>query len=215
MRASCRREGGWVDAAGHVDGKEDTEDGSGGIAGAGAEADGSSLLFNEATGDPETEAGADGLLGGEEGGEDSIANLGGDAGAVVRDEDGYVVAGTLEMAAADVEVARFGDGGEGLDGVDDEVGEDLAHFSSQAVDAEIGVEVEGAVDLVGAHLAGEEIDDAVDELVEDDLAGEGGIAVEAEGLLGDLGDPGEFGVGGFGGAVERDGGRRGRYGRDR
>jgi len=50
---------------------------------------------------------------------------------------------------------------------------------------------------VRAHLAGEEIDDAVDELVEDDLAGEGGIAVEAEGLLGDLGDPGEFGVGGF------------------
>ena len=104
---------------------------------------------------------------------------------------------------------------EGVDGVDHEVGEDLADLALQTVDAEAGFEVEGADDLAGDHLAGEEIDDAVEELVEVDLDGAGGVAVEAEGLLGDLGDAGEFGVGGLEQDAGRVGGRRGRCGRDR
>ncbi len=107
--------------------------------------------------------------------------------------------GPWSVAAADVDAARLGDRreGEGVDGVDDEVGEDLADLALEAVDAEVGIEVEGAGDFAGDHLAGEEIDDIVQELVEVDFDGAGGVAIEAEGLLGDLGDAGEFGVGGF------------------
>ena len=47
------------------------------------------------------------------------------------------------------------------------------------------------------HLALEEIDDAVQKGVEVDFDGAACVAVEAEGLLGDLGNAGELGVSGF------------------
>ena len=46
-------------------------------------------------------------------------------------------------------------------------------------------------------LRSKRVDDAREEVVEVDVDGAGGVAVEAEGLLGDLGDAGEFLVGGF------------------
>ena len=48
-----------------------------GVGGAGAEADGATVLFNEAARDPEAQTCADGVLGGEEGREDALANGGG------------------------------------------------------------------------------------------------------------------------------------------
>ncbi len=72
-----------------------------------------------------------------------------------------------------------------------------------------GLEVEGAGDLAGDHLAGEEVDDALQEFVEIDFDGAGGIAVEAEGLLGDLRDARELGVGGFEQELDGFGGRSG------
>ena len=211
----------WFRVAGACDGEEDAEEGAGGVGGAGAVADAAAVFFNEAARDPEAEAGADGELGGEEGREDALANGDGDAGALVADEDGDGIVCRLrvavDMTAAEVDAAGL-EGGvevEGVDGVDDEVGEDLADLALETVNAEAGFEVEGAGDLAGDHLAGEEIGDAVEELVEIDFDGAGGVAIEAEGLLGDLGDAGEFGVGGFEQDVGRARGRRGRCGRDR
>ncbi len=79
---------------GHVNRENDAEDGSRVVSSAGAEGNAAALLFDEATGDPETEAGADGKLGREEGGEDARAGGGKDAGAFVADQDGDCGAGT-------------------------------------------------------------------------------------------------------------------------
>jgi len=76
------------------------------------------VLFDDFGGDGEAEAGAL-ALGGEEGFEDAVEVGGADAGAAIDDGEGETAAGGLD---ADDDL---GAGGRGLDGVEDEIEEDL------------------------------------------------------------------------------------------
>src|SRR6202012_3189305 len=84
----------------------------------------------------------------------------------------------------------------GVDGVGNEVGEDLLDLSLKPEDGEAGVDL--ALDAQGLVLELEVVDveDTVDDVADGEGEGTGVVAVEAEGLLGDVGDAGEFLVGG-------------------
>ncbi len=156
----------------------------------GADFDGAAVALDDLPGDPEAEAGADVFLGGEEGFEDLVAVFGGDAGAVVFDDD-------LEGFAGVVFVAEDGDadgaaGGDGVGGVGDEVGDGLVEFAGEAVDGGALVEVAEDGDVLGAEFIGVDAEDGFDEGGEVDFVGELGFAIEAEGLAGDVGDAGEL-----------------------
>ena len=152
------------------------------------------VLFNDAACDPESKAGADRVLGRDEGREEALANRRLHAGAAVRDE-----ARDAGLAVDDATAGAEGELGVlgGVDGVDEEIGEDLADLTLKAIDAQAWLDVRAAGEALELKLAGEEIDDAVQHGAEVDLAGAGGVAVEAEGLLGDLRDAREFVVGGL------------------
>ena len=80
----------------------------------------------------------------------------------------------------------------GIDGVAEEVIEDLADFAVEAEDGEVGAlaEVDGNVGVEEA--AAEDAKDVDEEVVDGDLGGAAGLAVEAEGLGGDGGGAAEF-----------------------
>ena len=101
------------------------------------------MFADDALGDPEAEAGAAFALGGEEGLEEVVADLGRDAGAVVDDFDdgaGFewlvsgIDAGPLRDDADQDGAAFAGCFG----GVGDEVGEDLAEFGGESIDDDSG-----------------------------------------------------------------------------
>ena len=120
-----------------------------------------------------------------------------DAGAVVSDGDGDALAAGGVMAAwrgAEMESSALG---ESVDGVADEVGEDLADFA--VVGLQLGGRTVATVhDDAGALNAGvEQVEDGVDDLDEVDGAGAGGALVEAQRLHGDLGDAVELLLGGI------------------
>ena len=97
------------------------------------------MFADDALRDPEAEPGAAFALGGEEGLEEVVADLGGDSGAVVDDfDDGSF----FEHLAGRVEAGVLGDDADQdgaalagcLGGVGDEVGEDLAEFRGEPID---------------------------------------------------------------------------------
>lgn len=147
--------------------------------------------------DPEAEAGAGDALGGEERFEDAPEGFGGDAGAIVGDGD-------ADAGAAGFPVVRgeFAEGdatafAEGVDGVADEVGEDLSDFALVRHDEGDGAEVADEFDLLTAEAGIKQGEDGVDEFVDVGEVGAGGAAVKAKGLDGDLGDAVEFFLGEF------------------
>src|SRR6185437_1010538 len=145
--------------------------------GPGAQADGAAIFADDALGDPESEARALAGLGGEEWFEDTIADSVRNAGPVVGDGDtrsrGFVDAGD-----ADVDLAAGGR--HSVDGVDHEVGEDLAEFAGACEHTSVGL-VAGE-DVDGAHLQGGllQLEDSVEKIGEVDDAGARGIAVEGK-----------------------------------
>ena len=163
------------------------------------------MALNDFFGDPQAEAGADIFLGGEEGFEDVIAMFGGDAGAVVFDDDFDDVGGRILVAIdADADGAAVGDG---VGGVGDEVGDGLFELAGEGLDGRAIVEVADEDDVFGAEFVGVDVEDRLDEGGEIDFVGLLGFAIEAEGLTRDVGDAGEFffgeceiGEGGFGDA---------------
>ena len=80
----------------------------------------------------------------------------------------------------------------GIDGVAEEVIQDLADFAVEAEDGEVGAlaEVDGNVGV--EETAAEDAKDVDEEVVDGDLGGAAGLAVEAEGLGGDGGGSTEF-----------------------
>ena len=99
---------------------------------------------------------------------------------------GYVVGADEEAASA---LAH------GVDGVGDEVVEDLADVVFEAEDGcGAGVDgFDGDAGVVEASLV--EVEDGGDEAFGGDVGGADGLAVEAQGLGGDLADAGELGLG--------------------
>ena len=80
----------------------------------------------------------------------------------------------------------------GVDGVGDEVVEDLADVVFETVESAVGLVGGFDGDAGVGEAALVEVDDGVDQLGCGDIGGADGLAVEAEGLSGDLADAGEL-----------------------
>jgi len=153
------------------------------------------MAVDDFVADPEAEAGAVEAFGGEEGFEDAGAGFGGDADAGVGEGEGEAGAAGAPVgcfAAAKEEAAS---GGHGIDGVGDEVVEDLTDVAFEAGDLAVGALAFFDGDGGVAEAAFVEAEDGGEEVGAGDLAGRGGLLVEAEGLVGDDGDAAEFLVG--------------------
>jgi hypothetical protein len=173
-----------------VEGEEEHEGGAGGSGALGAaDAEATAVALDDLLADPEAEAGAVESLGAEEGLEDARGGCGGHAGAVVCNGDdetldaGVVVAG---FSAAEQDAAAVG--AHRVDGVAEEVADDLADFSFVAEDgaARVVAYLDGDVGVDEAALV--DAEDLAEELVAGEFSGSGGLFVEAERLVGDGGD---------------------------
>ena len=93
------------------------------------------MALDDFMADPEAEAGASDLFGGEEGLEDSGRGVGGHSRSGVGDGENQAFASCLPVGAfatAYQEAASVGM--HGVDGVDDQVAQDLANLSFEAED---------------------------------------------------------------------------------
>src|ERR1035438_6415354 len=152
-----------------------------------AEANGAFVFLNDAFADPETEAGALGGLGGEERLEEAYGVFAANAVAGVDDGDGD--AATLCFA-----VGGFGDAQaessarrHRLDGVADEVEEDLAQLARESAHDTGGRVFPLQVDVTGHDGALLEFDDIIEQIGDGDGDGLFGVAIEAERLARDMG----------------------------
>src|SRR5271156_1753591 len=89
----------------------------------GFEPQGAVVFFDQPAADPQAEAGAEILLGGEKGFEEVAEIFLGDAGTLVGDADHYIALMSFHL---DV---NFSAGAAGVDGIGDKVGHDLANFT--------------------------------------------------------------------------------------
>src|SRR6266436_6635575 len=161
-----------------------------------AEGEAALVTSDDAGGDPETEAGAVEVLGGVEGLEEAGLHGGGHAVASVGDGNAYArtalrtLGGIVRgVVGADEDAAALA---HGIDGVGDEIVEDLADIVFKTQNGRRGGI--GGLDLdagVG-ETALVEVDDGVDEFCSADVRGAHGLAMEAECLGGDLADAGEL-----------------------
>jgi hypothetical protein len=161
----------------------------------GADADVAAVLVDELFADPEAEAGADGALGGEEGVEHLFGGGGGDALTAVGDgeADTWCAGGGVEGGTgADDDAGVVADG---VEGVGEEVGEDLAKFAGNAEDVQWLVALLEDGGLGSLNFRFEKVDDGRDEVARRVAGGGGELAIEAEGLAGDVGDAHELTVG--------------------
>src|SRR5271156_404238 len=150
------------------------------------------MAADDSGGDPEAEAGAVEVFGGVEGLEEARLYGGGHAVAGVGDGDanagarlkilGGVVGGVV--GANDETTA----GAHGVDGVGDEVVEDLADVVFEAEDCGVGGVAGVDLDVRVGEAALIEVEDGVYEVGCADAGGADGLAMEAQGLGGDLAD---------------------------
>jgi hypothetical protein len=106
-------------------GEGDAEDGSASAwAGATAHTYSPAVAVDDALGEGEAEASSASLLSGEEGAEDLVAVLAGDTVAVVGYGELHFAASFSESKTEDTVV------GQRIDGVDDEIGDDLEHLAA-------------------------------------------------------------------------------------
>ena len=179
-------------------GEEEGEDGPvvDGMLGA-AEDEAAVVAVDDAGGDPKAEAGPVEVLGGVEGLEEACANWGRHAVAGVGDGDadaatafgelGGVVGGVVGPDAKEATTLAHG-----VEGVGDQVIEDLTNVVFKAEDGGVGGVGGVDVDAGVGEAAVIEVEDGVDEIGRADVSGADGLAVEAEGLGGDLTDAGEL-----------------------
>ena len=146
--------------------------------------------------DPEAEAGAGDALGGEEGVEDAGLDFGAHAGGVVGDGDGDAgLAGAPVggFAFAHEEAAAAG---HDVEGIADEVGDDLADFSVEAMNFAAGAAAALDADAGVVDTALIDGENGVGEVADVHELRAGGLAMEAERLAGDGGGAAEFDLGG-------------------
>src|SRR6185437_12831686 len=175
-----------------VSGQADAERGAcvPGSFGPGAQANGAAVLADNALGDPKAEPCALAGLSGEEGFEDAIADGIWNSGAVVGDGD-TGSGGLVDAGDADVDLAAGGR--HGVDGIYDQVCEDLPELAGPSDDAGVGLITGEDVDGTLLQCGLLQLQDTVQQVGEIDHAGARGIAVEREGLLRDLADAQDFG----------------------
>ena len=176
-------------------GDEDREDGAGDVATvAAAHTQGAAVLVDDVLRDPEAEPGAGGLLGGEEGFVEVAKRGGRHAGAGVGD-------GETNSGAAAARVAGLADSNEksarrvfdhGVNGVADEVGDDLAELAGEDEDAFMPAVLSLDVDLCRTDAALVEGKDGIDEIADPGGGGARGAAVEAQRFGGDVADAREL-----------------------
>ena len=198
----CRRRvrlqgGGRSLANGGVEGQEEVEDGA--VVGgrlAAADAEGTAVALDDFLADPEAEAGAGDSLGGVEGAEEAAAGDGIHAGAGVREgEDDAGLASSPVGAGAEAK-EQTAAVRHGVEGIADEVAEDLADFAFKAaervtetparLDGDGGVDDAAVVDREYLFGEGNEID----------FLRAGSLLVKAKGLAGDGRDAAELDLGG-------------------
>jgi hypothetical protein len=177
--------------AGRGPGPEDIE--AGALAVGGIDFDVAAVAGEDLADGPEAHAVAGGSLGGDAELEDAGEDFGGDAGALVGDDD-----------LDEVVVAVEGDGdagaggGDGFASVADDVEEDLAGFTGEAFDDTVAVDFYVEVDLFFADEGVDEEADGVEGGADVDGFEVVGLANEGEGRLGDVEDAGGFVGGGAG-----------------
>ena len=174
--------------------KKSGEDGAAGAGtDAASDADGAPVASDDALGDPQSESVADVLLGSEEGVEDFGDGFLGDSGAGVGQS--YYGAGALVPAHGRGGPDSYRESavpGCGVDGVGDLVGEDLAELSFETPDFEFATVLPSKGEALGLDLATVEEEKLVENGGEADDAGRCALAVEAEGVFGDLRNSGEL-----------------------
>lgn len=158
------------------------------------------MAGDDAGGDPEAEAGSVEVFGGVEGLVEACLDFWGHAVSGVGDGDPYtadtvgvVGGGHGGVVGADEEASSVFS--HGVDGVGDEVVEYLADVVFEAEDSGVAGVVGVDVDTGVGESSLVEIDDCADEVLCGDVGGADGLAVEAEGLGGDLADTCEFALG--------------------
>lgn len=173
--------------------KKEVEDGAALLAATNGEA--TAVAVDDVLGDPEAKAGAGQLASGEEGVEYLLDDLGRHAVARVGEDEADATSagdGVGNVVGAKSDAAA---GSHGIDGVCDEIAEDLANFALEAVKG--GRSDISAVD--GDAGVGEpalvEGGDGVEELMRCDGGRAGTLAMEAQSLGGDLGATDDFGFG--------------------
>ena len=180
-----------------VEGKKEGEDGAVMVfVLAAADGEGSAVALDDLVADPEAEAGAANLFGGEEGFKDLFSGFGRHAGAGVGDSDDEAFATGLPVCAfAAVDEETASGGLHGVDGVDDQIAQDLpdltfeAHHGASCAFASLN----GYARVGQASLVDRE--GAFDQFFAGDNVRFAGLLVEAEGLVGDDGDTSQFAVG--------------------
>ena len=169
---------------GHGDDKRSAETGAGR-----AGFDGATVLAGELAADPEAEAGAGAGARGEEGLEEAIHDFGRDAAAVVAN---FEAGRAVVLAQVDPDGTALGNR---IDGVSEEVSDNLANLAFDGEDADGFRESFEDLDSLGRDAIAEDGEALLEEGREVDRSRRGGAAVEAEGLANDGGDAGEFLVG--------------------
>jgi hypothetical protein len=140
--------------------------------------------------DPEAEAGTNVGFRGEEWLEDLVTKLVRYSWAIILDDDlrGLnTVVFDAEYLDAHGAVLR-----EGVDGVGDEVGDNLLQLSGAAIDGWTVAKVAFDVDVLRSEFIGIDVEHRLDERSNVNRVARAGLAVEAEGLAGDVCDAVEF-----------------------
>jgi len=189
---------------GWVVGDEDLEDGAvgwAGLGGAAAEMNEAAMLDDDFVADPESEAGSGDFLGGEEGFEGAFTDFAIHAGTGVSDGEADAGFGGIFPIVRWVGSDEEATAGGSVDGVADEVGEDLAEFAGEAEEVSGGVITAFDLDAGVVEADAVKAQHGVKQFGDVGAGGKGGLAVEAEGLLGDFRDALGF-VFGHGDVVE-------------
>ena len=177
-------------------GQEDGKDGAASWSdGAGANAETAAVLFDEFARDPKAEAGAGIFFRREEGFEDAVEMLGGNALSGVRDGDANALARGIAGVGGGVcfKADRVSPGA-CVEAIGQEIGEDLAKLPGGAENLTLrgGVDDEGNAE--SCRPAGVEVADLVDDAGRLEVRGDG-LSIEAQGLAGDVSNAAEFGLG--------------------
>ncbi len=136
--------------------KVNAKDCSRGGLGTAAEPNRAAVFFHHATGDPQTQPGTGRLLCCHKGGEKAVPNGMRDAGALVGDEHGHA-AGTVPAPATAADLDAPSVVRRSIDGVDEEVGDDLPDFTLEPDDGKPRFKIEGAMEAFAVQFAFEKL----------------------------------------------------------
>src|SRR5579862_2520983 len=157
-----------------------------------AESDGAVVFLHDALADPEAESSSLRGLGGEEGLEEMPGVFCLDSGAGVTDGDRYVFVEARCIGALADGDAQLAAVGHGLNGVGDEVHEDLPQLAGKSLKGGVAEVALFELDVLHLDVAELQLDDVVDDFGDGDGDGLLGFAIEAQCLADDVRYAGEL-----------------------